>query len=151
MTREELEQKKSELRNELNEVLDAINDFEYEHKKVEYGDSFNCEFCKYHAYQDLSVDSWHNVCGADNCTCCHDNCEKFEPDNDVTLFIKKHVRADCGLLRSRRTNGYGYITGREYKGVASLVGDIFNPGRKSEKMIALLKACFDIQDSEGER
>lgn len=123
-------------------------DFDYKEKEAKFGKEFNCEFCKFNAVEDLSDDGWHNTCGADNCTCCHNVCEKYEPDNDITLFIKKHIRADNGLFRSDHTNGYGYINNKEYQGIKYLIGDIFNPRDKSEKMIELLKVCFDIKGKE---
>lgn len=150
MTKQELELKKKELQTELHQVENKLHDFDYEEKKAKYGDKFTCEFCMYNAYHGFSPDGWHNTCGANNCTCCNSNCRKYEPDNDVTLFIKQHIRADSGFLRSIHTNGYGYIDDEEYRGIKYLIGDIFNPYDQSEKMIELLKVCFDTKQKESE-
>ena len=147
MTKQELELKKRELQTELQEIDNKLDNFEYEEKKAQYGDKFTCEYCKYGAIQDLSGDGWHNTCGAHNCTCCHTRCVKYEPDNEVTLFIKQNIRAKGnGIFRSKHTNGYGYINDTEYKALKDLVGDIFKPINKSEKMIKVLKACFGISE-----
>lgn len=150
MTKQELKLKKKELQTELNQVNKKLYDFDFEEKKAKYADKFTCEFCKFNAYQDCSGDGWHNTCGADNCTCCHSVCDKYEPDNDVTLFIKQNIRADRGLLRCKHTNGYGSIDDEEYRGIKYLIGDIFNPFDRSEKMIEFLKVCFDIKPKESE-
>ena len=146
MTKTELEARKEELEKELIEVRKILYNYDFEAKKAKYGDNFTCEFCKFNAVHDLSGDGWHNTCGADNCTCCHNVCEKYEPDNDVTLFIKQNIRTDAlaGFLRSQKTNGYGHISEDEYRAIEELAGDIFNPRKDSAQIIALLKVCFDI-------
>ena len=148
MTRQELKLKKKELETELHQIETKLYNFEYEEKKSKYGDKFTCEFCKYNAVNDCSCDGWHNTCGAENCTCCHSVCEKYEPDNYVTLFIKQNIRTNYGTFRSDNTNGHGYISEREYKAIKSLCGNIFKPLTASKKMIELLKVIFDIKEAE---
>ena len=148
MTKQELELRKKELQTELNTIQRKIYDFDFEEKKARYGDKFTCEFCRFNAVQDLSGDGWHNTCGADNCTCCHSVCEKYEPDNEITLFIKTNIRKDSGLLRCDKTNGYGHINENEYKAIKQLVGDIFRNIKSTDKFIKVLIACFDVENKE---
>ena len=148
MTKQELDLKKKELQTELSHINQKLYDFDYEEKKAKYGDKFTCEYCMFNALHDLSGDGWHNTCGADNCTCCHSVCEKYEPDNEITLFIKKNIRADRGLLRSDRTNGYGYIDEGEYGAIKELVGDIFKHNNITDTVIKLLSVCFEVKGGE---
>lgn len=151
MTKTELEAKKEELEEELREVRKILYNYDFEEKKVKYGDKYTCEFCKFNAVHDLSGDGWHNTCGADNCTCCHAVCEKYEPDNDITLFIKQNINTDrlAGFGRCENTNGYGHISEDKYRAIEELAGDIFNPRDRAEKIIALLKVCFNITESKA--
>lgn len=145
MTKQELTLRKKELETELATIRNKLYDFDFEEKKAKYGDKFTCEFCKFNAVHDFSGDGWHNTCGADNCTCCHSVCEKYEPDNEITLFIKKSIRADSGLLRSNNTNGYGHIDEREYEAIKELVGDIFRHTELTDKFKKVLTVCFDVK------
>lgn len=146
MTKQELELKKKELQTELSQINKKLYDFDYEEKKSKYKEQFTCEFCKFNAIQDLSYDGWHNTCGADNCTCCHSVCEKYEPDNEITLFIKQNINVGDGFLRGKHTNGYGHINEDEYKALDCLVGDIFKPINGTEKIIKVLRVVFDINE-----
>lgn len=148
MTKQELTLRKKELETELLAIRNKLDDFDFEEKKAKYGDKFTCEYCKFNAVQDCSVDGWHNTCGADNCTCCHSVCDKYEPDNEITLFIKKNIRADSGLLRSDKTNGYGHIDEDEYRAIKELVGDIFRHSEITDTVIKLLSVCFDVKGGE---
>lgn len=145
MTKQELTLRKKELETELSAIRNKLNDFEFEEKKTKYGDKFTCEYCKFNAVQDCSGDGWHNTCGADNCTCCQSVCEKYEPDNEITLFIKKNIRANSGLLRSDKTNGYGHIDEGEYRAIKELVGDIFKHNNITDTVIKLLSVCFEVK------
>lgn len=150
MTKQELEARENMLEKKLKKVREMLFDFDYKEKEAKFGKEFTCEFCKFNAVNDLSADGWHNTCGADNCTCCHNVCEKYEPDNDITLFIKQHIRECSPLFRSDHTNGYGHINNKEYQSIKHLIGDIFKPFGKNEKMIELLKICFDTQIKKSE-
>ena len=145
MTKQELTLRKKELETELATIRNKLYDFDFEEKKAMYGNEFTCEFCKFNAVQGFSGDGWHNTCGADNCTCCHSVCEKYEPDNEITLFIKKNIRTEGGLLRCEKTNGYGHINDEEYEAIKELVGDIFNHTNLAEKLIRVLTVCFDVK------
>ena len=150
MIKQELTLRKKELETELETIRNKLYNFNFEEKKAKYGNKFTCGFCKFNAVQDFSGDGWHNICGADNCTCCHSVCEKYEPDNEITLFIKKNIRTDSGFLRSDRTNGYGHIDEDEYEAIEELVGDIFMHTNLTDKFKAVLTACFDLKGGEQE-
>lgn len=145
MTKQELENRKIELENELNKIKKELFEYEANQKKEKYGDKYTCEFCKFAAVSGFSYDGWHNTCGRGECTCCHDVCDLYEPDNEITLFIKKNIRADSRLLRSTNTNGYGFLTEDEHDGLKELVGDIFYHEHLTEKFKKVLKACFNIE------
>lgn len=146
MTKQELEDRKIELETELSKIRNELFEYETIQKKEKYGDKFTCEFCKFNAVSGFSSDGWHNTCGKGKCTCCHAVCDWYEPDNEITLFIKKNIRANSRLLRSTNTNGYGYLTEDEYDGLRNLVGDIFYHEQLTEKLKKVLKACFDIEE-----
>lgn len=148
MTKQELTLRKKELETELTTIRNKLYDFDFEEKKAKYGEKFTCEFCKFNAVQGFSGDGWHNTCGADNCTCCHNVCEKYEPDNEITLFIKQNIRADNGLLRCKKTNGYGRIDEEEYEAIGKLVGDIFYHTHLTNKIKNVLSVCFGVEGGD---
>ena len=69
MDKQELLNKKSELEKELGQVNKELWDYDVKQLAEQYKDKFNCEFCRYNAVYGFSGDGWHNMCGADNCTC----------------------------------------------------------------------------------
>lgn len=146
MTKQELEIKKEKLQKELGDVKKELCNFELEEKKAKYGDKFTCEFCKFNAVRGFDI--YHNTCGADNCTCCHGVCEKYEPDNQITLFIKKNLNPNKEWLRSDKTNGHGFITEDEYRAIDELLGDIFRHPQIAEKAIKVLSICFNVKENE---
>ena len=150
MTKQELEDRKIELEIELNKIRNELFEQEANQKKKEYGDKYSCEFCKFNAVSGFSYDGWHNTCGKGECTCCHDVCDLYEPDNEITLFIKQNIRADSKLLKSKNTNGHGYLTEDEYHGLRELVGDIFYHENLTEKLKKVLTACFDTEKKQIE-
>ena len=129
MDKQELLNKKSELEKEL---VPYVKEMGYTH------DKFNCEFCRYNAVYGFSGDGWHNMCGADNCTCCHGYCDKYKPDNAATLKIKQSGKQD-GLLRSKNTNGYGQIDEDDKDALEELGARIFvdEPTEYTMKMLDL--------------
>lgn len=94
MDKQELLNKKSELEKELGQVNKELWDYDVKQLAEQYKDKFNCEFCRYNAVYGFSGDGWHNMCGADNCTCCHGYCDKYKPDNAATLKIKQSGKQD---------------------------------------------------------
>ena len=133
MTKSDLLLKKKKLELELSSLNICLSEFDFDAKKSEYGDKFCCKHCRYSAVSDCSFDGWHNVCGADVCTCCHSACDKYQPDNEVTLFIKNGI------------NGYGYLSKDEYKAVREIFGDIFNIDRSINGFKELLSVCFGLK------
>ena len=144
MSKIELEQEKKELYDRIREIDKQIKQITQEELAAAYGEKYGCEFCCFNAVQGLSGDSWHNTCGADNCTCCHNVCEKFKPDNEITLFIKQNINAGSGLLRSKRTNGYGHISEEDCRALAELGIRIFRieDSEKSQAAISVLKLLY---------
>lgn len=138
MNKEELIERKVALETELQKVRSALSNIDEEELKKKYGNEFSCEFCRYNAVFGLSYDSWHNMCGNDNCTCCHSYCEKYKPDNEATLLIKKTKDGD-GLLRSKKTNGYGNISDDERNALDELGANIFadNPSPYTMELLRL--------------
>lgn len=124
MNKTELTTKKQELENELKKVNEQLNNFEYNEKKELYGGKFDCEHCKYSA-----------VCYVEEYTLCgafcefRGACEKYEPDNKITLLIKQ-----LESFRGRDNQvHYGYISDDTYLALKCLVGNIFDTKLKDEK------------------
>lgn len=76
-------------REELNILSKNMDAAEREYNKVKYRGK-TCKTCRYSAIHETSFDGWHNMCGCEDagCTCCHDRCEHYLPDNPITQFIK---------------------------------------------------------------
>lgn len=144
---EELQKEKIRLQKELSEINRAISHHDEMRLEQQYGDEFHCEFCRYNAVS--SCDGDHNVCGKGNCTCCHNRCEDYKPDNEATKFIKTQAVFGEGLFRNKKTNGYKHIDDREYKALISLGADIFadEPDEYSIQLLKMfvtqLKAYYD--------
>jgi hypothetical protein len=142
--RQKLEDKISLLQKELNQAQNALNNMEYERKEELYGNKFNCCYCRYNAVNDFSADGWHNLCGKKNCTCCNSNCEKYEPDDEFSLFIKKNVHLS-GLSMFQ-----GYIDFEEHRALKTLLrGDPFEREELQEKAIQILTTAFIKENSNG--
>lgn len=138
--KESLKARKAELEKELDSIRKVLKDFELNEKKEKYGDDMKCKNCRYDVVQNFSDDGWHNCCGNDDtyaCTCCHSYCEYFEPDNEITKFIKENVK-------------YGYIYNEHYEGIKSLAGDIFTITNPSvvEKVIDILKITVPLKEED---
>lgn len=84
MDKQELLNKKSELEKELGQVNKELWDYDVKQLAEQYKDKFTCEFCRYNAVY-VSGDGWHNMCEADNCTCCHGYCMKM-----LDLLLENH-------------------------------------------------------------
>lgn len=144
--KESLKTRKAELEKELSSIRKAINDWELNEKKEKYGDDMKCKNCRYDAIQNFSDDGWHNCCGNEKtyaCTCCHSYCEYFEPDNEITKFIKKH-------LSSKHFGGVGYISKDTCEGLQNLVGNIFRitDEKMIKQVIDILKIIYEIKEDE---
>lgn len=152
MTRDELQQEKKELYSRIREIDLQITQIETDELVAKYGEKYGCEFCRFNAVQGLSSDSWHNTCGANNCTCCHSSCEKYKPDNEVTLFIKKNINSGNGLLRCKHTNGYGHISDDACDALAKLKINIFRieDGEQAKAAISVLKLLYCNKGGEAD-
>lgn len=143
-TKEHLQQEKAELYKKIKTIDSQIKQIETEELRAAYGENFGCEFCRYNAVHGFSGDGWHNTCGADNCTCCHSSCEKYKPDNEITLFIKQNINPGGGLLRCKHTNGYGHISDEESNALNELGINIFRieNSTKAQAAISVLKLLY---------
>ena len=144
MDKESLKTRKTELEKELSSIRKALNDFELNEKKEIYGDDMKCSNCRFNAVLDFSGDGWHNCCGNEDtyaCTCCHSYCEYFEPDNEITKFIKKY-------LISKHFGGTGYISKDTCEGLQNLVGNIFRitDEKMIKQVIDILKIIYEIKE-----
>lgn len=138
MDKKALLQKKSELENEIMQINKELSDYDLKRLSEQYGEKFSCEFCRYNAVLGFSGDGWHNMCGANSCTCCHSCCEKYMPDTKATLKIKQSGDQDA-LLRSKNTNGYSHISYEEQDSLYELGANIFaeEPSEYTMKMLDL--------------
>lgn len=88
-----LKDKEKILQKELNYIKEQIEDYELLQLREKYSKDFCCDKCKFSAVFDFSHDGEHNKCAlaAAPCTCCHDGCERYQPDNEMTLWIKENM------------------------------------------------------------
>ncbi len=42
---------------------------------MEFNEEINCKTCKHGYFKDIDSSGWHNLCGADNCYLCAQNCQ----------------------------------------------------------------------------
>ena len=88
---EKLKAKSNKLHREMSFIDNLIEEYEYNQLEEQYGADFNGEKCKFSAVFDLSSDGWHNKCGHSkaSCTCCDCPCLYYQPDNDISKWIKE--------------------------------------------------------------
>ena len=104
---EELKVQASLARREANRLEDMVENYKYKQLEEQYGHDFRQEKCKFDAVFDLSCDGWHNKCGHRdaNCTCCDCPCIYYQPDNEISLWIKENIKQDksnaCQNLNSK--------------------------------------------------
>ena len=83
----------SNARREANRLEGLVEDYQYDQLEKQYGADFREEKCKFSAVFDLSSDGWHNKCGYYQapCTCCNCPCIYYQPDNDISKWIKENM------------------------------------------------------------
>ena len=82
-------------RREANRLEGLVEDYQYNQLEKQYGADFREEKCKFSAVFDLSYDSWHNKCGCyqASCTCCNCPCIYYQPDNEISAWIKENLES----------------------------------------------------------
>ena len=90
---EDLKALANNARKEADRLEDMVENYEYKKLEAEYGADFRQDKCKFDAVFDLSSDGWHNKCGYYNapCTCCDCPCIYYQPDNDISKWIKENL------------------------------------------------------------
>ena len=80
-------------RREANRLEGLVEDYQYDQLEKQYGADFREEKCKFSAVFDLSCDGWHNKCGCyqASCTCCNCPCTYYQPDNEISKWIKENL------------------------------------------------------------
>lgn len=112
------------IRDQLSEVTRDINDIKRQIELCKYGKKPQCEDCRYIVAIDFSSDGWHNLCGNEKapCTCCHNGCEYFKPDNVYTKYLKD---AHCGAISVDKVRAFKCICG----------DSIFTDNKDTNKML----------------
>ena len=97
-----------------------------------------CNSCIYSVVLDFSFDGWHNLCGCDDapCTCCHDHCEHYKPDNLLTSKLKEVFKENDYPIRSLEPD--------DVEGLKSLGIDIFSPSDNEEILSKTAEKVVDI-------
>ena len=80
---------------EASRLEGLVEDYQYNQLEKQYGADFRQEKCKFSAVFDLSCDGWHNKCGCyqASCTCCNCPCIHYQPDNEISKWIKETMGA----------------------------------------------------------
>ena len=86
----ELQEKANKTYQEYLKIDKELDTYIEKRLEEEYGDKFCCEYCRFNAFYDFSGDGWHNKCGhySAPCTCCNSFCTHYQPDNELTKWIK---------------------------------------------------------------
>ena len=66
--------------------------------KERFGDNFGCNNCAYSCC--LDVGDHHTSCVKGHCVHCRDHCDKYMPDNELSVYIKEYHRYDERILDS---------------------------------------------------
>lgn len=90
---EELKVRSNKAHREADFIDNLIEEHEYNQLEAQYGADFREEKCKFSAVFETSSDGWHNKCGYYNapCTCCGCPCVHYQPDNDISKWIKENL------------------------------------------------------------
>ena len=134
MELEQLIDREKYLRKELHTICEKIDNYNLNELEKTYGNKFSCSYCRFNAVLDFSGDGWHNLCGNKYapCTCCHNNCEKYEPDTRYTKWIKKHCEHISPEYREAINKVFG----------VNLFG---NEGSISEEKWEAIKKAFTLR------
>lgn len=128
----ELENKKVELRYEIKKIEEEINNLEYKYKLLQYGEKVSCANCKYCAVVKYCCSCYM---GFDtNTDGENDFCYFYEPDNQLTEFVKKNS-AD------------GKISAEKYHAIKALGVDILEEPlleREQEEKLKTLQTISSI-------
>lgn len=82
-------------RREASRLEVLVEDYQYSQLEKQYGADFRQSKCKFSAVFDLSSDGWHNKCGCyqASCTCCDCPCTYYQPDNEISKWIKENLES----------------------------------------------------------
>ena len=58
-------------------------------------DKATCDNC---AYSCVLLVGDHNECLGDYCTCCHEFCYKWMPENSLSAYFREHYHYDSGII-----------------------------------------------------
>jgi hypothetical protein len=132
MTSKELhEQKIIPLRMELRLLEDEYKKLYRKECGEKVGEIATCDNCALSCV--LSVDD-HNGCQGGKCTCCHDWCYSWTPENDVSRFLRKNYHYDDDL----------------YNNLENLFGDYFlKKCADPQKLTIVMEALELIEKMEG--
>ena len=83
-----LERERDEAFKKYQKAQAAIDNFEFNQKKEQYGNDFKCSKCRYSCIEE--VRSWDNLCmqgrWADG------PCENYQPENELSKYIRNSTR-----------------------------------------------------------
>lgn len=108
MTSKELHtQKIVPLRLELQRLEEQYEELFRKECGEKVGGMANCDNCAYSCV--LDVDD-HNGCMGGSCTCCHDWCYRWIPENEVSAFLRKNYHYDeHKFYQLRDLFGYDFL------------------------------------------
>ena len=105
MTSQELhKQKIIPLRMELNKLEEEYKQLYRKECAEKIGaERANCSNCAYSCILNITD---HNECMGGKCTCCHDFCYKWMPENKISDYLSKHYPYDPEIYY-RLENAFG--------------------------------------------
>lgn len=140
MNKQQLLEKQNELELNLYKIREELLGYDRQALRTQYGDKYNCAFCRFVVVLGFSYDGWHNLCGADICTCCHNCCDQYKPDNAATAYIKDILKSNATLIGA-------HISREEHNALEELDARIFEDN-VSDYTMELLKLFIEHKASQ---
>ena len=83
----QIEKEINMLSKQLNQKQNELKEAKESNFKERYGDDFGCHNCAYGCCVDVGDN--HTYCTKDKCILCHDYCDEYMPDNELSIYIRE--------------------------------------------------------------
>lgn len=84
------------LSKQLQQKRDELEKAKESNLKEQYGEDFGCYNCAYSCC--IYVGDYHTNCTKNKCIHCHPYCDKYMPDNELSIYIRDNHEYDDDML-----------------------------------------------------
>lgn len=91
-----IENEINELSKQLNQKRDELEKAKESNLKEQYGEDVGCHNCAYSCC--IYVGDYHTNCTKHMCIHCHPYCDKYIPDNKLSIYIRDNHEYDYDML-----------------------------------------------------